>query len=306
MFTKFWEKLAEGIAGQWTAQALAPALVFWGGGLVAWASRFGWDRLTEWVESIDSTPIYIALSVGGLVLLAASTALVEWLQLTALRLAEGYWPGPLRRFRFALAGRVENKLREQEQRWQALAAVNPLQRNAAQQAEFSELDAKLAHYPVDPRHLMPTRLGNVLRAAEKYPWVRYGLATSVCWPRLWLVLPKETQETLGQARARLNSAARFLVWSVLFVLWTVLAWWAALAGIVAAVAAYRAMLGAAGTYGDLLRGAFDLHRFALYEGLRWPPPIGPHAEEIHGQRLTEYLFRGTGAQGIPFTPPPEE
>ena len=37
MGTKFWDELTEGLAGQWTAQKLGPALAFWGGGLLAWA-----------------------------------------------------------------------------------------------------------------------------------------------------------------------------------------------------------------------------------------------------------------------------
>ncbi len=57
---------------------------------------------------------------------------------------------------------------------------------------------------------MPTALGNLLRSAEEYPLVRYGLETAVCWPRLWLLLPSATQETLTRARQSLNDAARHL------------------------------------------------------------------------------------------------
>jgi hypothetical protein len=221
MVTKFWDKLAEGLAGQWTAQALGPALAFWGGGLLAWAWRYGWQPLLDWLVALNNTAAYIALAVGGLVLLAASSAAMTWLQLTALRLAEGYWPGPFRRLRFALARRLEKRLQVKDERWQQLADVEPEQRTAEQQAEYARLDAELTGYPVDPRHLMPTRLGNLLRAAEEYPRVRYGLATSVCWPRLWLLLPKETQEALSAARQGLNSAARLFFWGLLFAVWTV-------------------------------------------------------------------------------------
>jgi hypothetical protein len=184
--TKFWDKLAEGLAGQWTAQKLGLALAFWGGGLLAWAWRYGWQPLVDWLVALDSLAAYVALAVGGLLLLTASSAGATWLQLTILRLVEGYWPWPFRGLRFALARRVEERLQPKENRWQELADKAQEQRSAEEQDEYARLDAELSSMPVDPRHLMPTRLGNLLRAAEEYPRVRYGLATSVCWPRLWL------------------------------------------------------------------------------------------------------------------------
>jgi len=303
MVTKFWDKLAEGLAGQWTAQALGPALAFWGGGLLAWAWRYSWQPLVDWLVALDNTAAYVALAVGGLVLLAASAAAATWLQLAVLRLAEGYWPGPFRRLRFALARRLEKRLQGKDERWQQLADVEPQRRSAEQQAEYAQLDAELAGCPVDPRRLMPTRLGNLLRAAEEYPQVRYGLTMGVCWPRLWLLLPKEAQETLAGARERLNSAARLWVWSVLFAVWTMWAWWAVPLAAVAAVAAWWGMLNAAGVYGDLLRAAVDLHRLTLYEELRWPLPSGPADEPAHGRQLSEYLFRGTGSEKLQFVAP---
>lgn len=306
MVYKFWDKLAEGLAGQWTAQALGPALAFWGGGLLAWAWRYGWQALIDWLGALNNTAAYMALAVGGLVLLAASSAAATWLQPTVLRLAEGYWPGPCRRLRFALARQLEKRLLAKEERWQQLADVEPEQRTAEEQAEYAQLDAELAGYPVDPRHLMPTRLGNLLRAAEEYPQVRYGLTMSVCWPRLWLLLSKETQETIADARERLNSATRFLMWGVLFAVWTIWAWWAVPVAVVAAVAAYWGMLSAAGVYSELLRAAVDLHRFALYEELRWPLPSGLADEPVKGRQLSEYLFRGTGGEGLQFTVPPKK
>jgi hypothetical protein len=304
--TKFWDKLVEGLAGQWTAQKLGPALVFWGGGLLAWAWRYGWQPLVDWLVALDSLAAYVALAVGGLLLLTASSAGVTWLQLTILRLVEGYWPWPFRGLRFALARRVEGRLQPKENRWQELADKAQEQRSAEEQDEYARLDAELSSYPVDPRDLMPTRLGNLLRVAEEYPRVRYGLAMSVCWPRLWLILSEGTQTTLADVREQLNASARLLVWGVLFVVWTVWAWWAAPAAVAVTVAAYWAMLSAAGVYGDLLRAAFDLHRFALYEQLRWPLPAGPDGEETHGQQLSEYLFRGTGGGGVKFTTPPKK
>lgn len=305
MFDKFWEKMGEELGGRWAAQILGPMLAFWGGGALAWVWHTGqdWQQLEKQLAAIDAPAVYIALAVGGLFLLAASSALVSWLQRPILRLLEGYWPWPLRGLRFRLARRREKRLEKKEDRWQTLAAIPPERRTPEQQSEYARLDAELARYPVDPRHLMPTTLGNLLRSAEAYPKVRYGLGMSVCWPRLWLAMPQETQETLAQTRQKLNGAVHFFTWSALFAMWTVWAWWAIVVALVAALAAYWAALQAAGAYGDLLRAAFDLHRFQLYEQARWPLPPSPTGEETHGEAFSAYLFRGTADDNVQFTHP---
>lgn len=210
MFDKFWEKLGQELAGRWGSQTLGPMLAFWGGGVLAWLYRQGWDwqQLEQDLASIDNPAAYVGLAVGGLFVLLASSSVVSWLQRPVLRLLEGYWPGPFRGLRFRLARWRAKRLAKKETRWQALADVPPERRSAEQQSEYADLDAELAHYPVDSRRLMPTALGNLLRSAEEYPQVRYGLGMSVCWPRMWLVVPKETRETLAQAQQQLNSAVR--------------------------------------------------------------------------------------------------
>lgn len=129
------------------------------------------------------------------------------------------------------------------------------------------------------------------------------LDAAVCWPRLWLLLPKEAKKDLTETRGGLDAGAVAWLWSVLFLVWTVLAWWAAAVGVVAAVLAHRWMIGAAETYGDLLESAFDVHRTRLYAALRWPLPANAAEEREAGRRLTEYLWRGSDRSGTTFTQP---
>ena len=105
---------------------------------------------------------------------------------------------------------------------------------------------------------MPTRLGNILRAAETRPGNKYGLNAIICWPRLWLVLPEDVRTELNAARTRLDTGTLAGFWSLLFVVWVR---WAPLLGLLAAFIAYRGMLGAVGAY--LIESAFDVHRTAL-------------------------------------------
>lgn len=67
-------------------------------------------------------------------------------------------------------------------------------------------------FPSQPNRLMPTKLGNILRAAESRPYDKYGLDAVICWSRLWLLLPDGVKKELQEARSNLNTAARFWLW----------------------------------------------------------------------------------------------
>jgi hypothetical protein len=155
-----------------------------------------------------------------------------------------------------------------------------------------QLDWQLKQTPTQSDRLMPTQLGNILRAAERRSLEKYGLESVICFPRLWLLLPNEVKTELTEARARLNTMVRVWIWSLLFLLWSVWAWWTIPMGIISAFLAHQWMLNAAVIYGDLVESAFDLHRTALYKSLRFPLPKNPTEEQQTGRVLTDYLWRG--------------
>jgi hypothetical protein len=103
-----WENIGQALAKEWTARMLTPAFAFWGGGLLAWAFRYGWGDLAAW-WSARSALEQAALLVGGLLLVAFSAVVMEQVQNRLLWWAEGYGPRPLERLRFALARRWERK-----------------------------------------------------------------------------------------------------------------------------------------------------------------------------------------------------
>jgi len=53
----------------------------------------------------------------------------------------------------------------------------------------------------------------------------------------------------------------------------------------------------------MLEAAFDLHRAALYQQLRWPLPANPDDEYAQGLLVTQYLWRGLTGTAPEFTPP---
>jgi hypothetical protein len=59
------------------------------------------------------------------------------------------------------------------------------------------------YYPNKDR-LLPTALGNILRAGEDITTDRYGLDAVVVWPRLYPLLPKELKSILNDLRNQLD------------------------------------------------------------------------------------------------------
>ncbi len=292
MMTNLWQSLGGKLAERWLELLFSPALLFWG--LGAWLALppARWAALEQ---ALSAGPnLRLALTVAAALLgVMLSAAVARHLRFATLRLLEGYWPRPFAKLRGGWIERAARRQEKQQTDFQKLAGQGLDQLDTKQLADYLRLDAALMQAPADPRYLMPTRLGNVLRAAELAPRDRYGLDGVVCWPRLWLLLPENVRDELGQARESLDAAAELWLWAVLFLIWTPWACWLPLPALALALYAYRRALRAAEVYAALIQSAYDLHRFALYQALRWPPPANPAEERAQGKALTEFLWRGS-------------
>ena len=258
-----------------------------------------WKSLESFLQ-VETIAFGVALIVGVLFVLLVSAALVQWLTLPILRLMEGYWKWPLKGLRRRMVNGVNQMLAKKGQEWDQLADQYEAGSLDAEGMErYVELDNSLDEYPLEPNLRMPTKIGNILRAAEEYPGRCYGLEIVTTWPRLWLALPKETKEELAEARRSLNESAQLFVWGILFVVWVIWAWWAVPVAVVVALVAYLRTQSTAKVYGKLLRATYDLNRFALYEGLHWPLPEGPQVEKAIGEMLTVYLKRNIAPRSCP-------
>ena len=307
MLDKFWGAVGEKLGGQWIAALLQPALTFWAVGLLAWVRHqpAGWQELLAWWNGLGSTEAQLAVLVGALLGMLASSAVMGWAQGWLLRFLEGYWPRWANFVSRPLREKVCARLAPKMARWQALAqevaahggdlyCLRPAERE-----EYARLDRNIlllhppTQTPPQPEDVLPTALGNRLKAAESHAGARYGLDAIIAWPRLWPLLPDVLRTDVAEARAHLNAAVRLIGWGTLTCLWTFWAWWALLLGIIVVALAWFRALSAAETYGDLLRAAFDLHRFDLYKALHWPLPLATGETECaHGEQLTQHLFRG--------------
>jgi hypothetical protein len=307
---KFWEGVGSKLAERWAAVA-GPALMFWLGGLLAWAYHAGGlqqlGSLTDWLNR-QTTLTQLAVVLATLLAVLASGVIVDRLTFPALRLLEGYWPSWLTPLRRRLVQRIQDRAKAEDTDWQRLAAevlVRPESAGTEKLAAFARLDHRRRRRPSNPNRYLPTPIGNILRAAETRPSDKYGLDAVVVWPRLWLLLPDTARQELQAARTALNSAVAAALWGLLFCAfapWTPLVIPVGLAVAVAAV--WFWVPTRAETFGDLLEAAYDLHRTALYQQLRWPLPSSPKQEHSHGEQLSSYLWRGSDDPDPTFTSSP--
>src|SRR5665213_2035688 len=170
-------------------------------------------RIFPWEQ--DST--VAALTVFGLIV----TVLLYSLNIPLIRLYEGYpwidsWMGKWGVSRQQKRARSLREVRDRASLLmrQALETdrATLLTRQAretkvgqALPADFSQVLDHAAResdsFPVKESSILPTRLGNVIRAFEGYPNARYGIDAIVLWPRLVQKLPKEFTESLDAAKS---------------------------------------------------------------------------------------------------------
>jgi len=290
-----------------TVTTFATAFAYWGGGLGAWAySRGGYQSVSspgQWLgrQSVAGQSLIIPLF---LLAVGSSGLVVNRLGAAFLHLVEGDWPRwtvPLynrlvaRRTRRALA---EDRAWEQAQRDFAssptLTARLVVTRNV--------LNRRRRYRPVYPNYLLPTKVGNIVRAAEIRVAEKYGLANDVVWPRILLVLPEPAASQVTAARDGVDRAVAAVVWGLLFCAFAGLTPFVVPIGLaIAAIALLVVVPARVRALTDLMESVYDLHRDALYRQLRWPAPLNPSEDRAQGARLSDYLRKGSSAPEPLFT-----
>jgi hypothetical protein len=232
-------------------------------------------------------------------LLAAAAVLsliLQPLQFALIRAFEGYWGG-------WLPGRVLGSVGIAWQRGRrgrlrdarAVDAPEGTWRSKLAALRQEAASERLGEFP-DYDRILPTRLGNILRAAEDRAGSRHGLGAVVAWPRLYPLLDGRLLLILLEQRYQLNLQTRL---SAAFVLDAAIAtallrnygWWNLLGlGLLGlAWLSYRAALAAAKAYGTTVEAAFDLHRFQLLKALHVGLPPDGMTERKLNELVSEYL-----------------
>jgi hypothetical protein len=266
--------------------ALSAPLLLQGGRLEELAAD--WDKLTGTLK------FFIVAGYFSLVWFLAAVVASQWRNI--IRLFEGY---PL--------ARLVPTLAERGRTWH--------QRTIAE-LENSDAAWRLYYdYPRNPADVLPTRLGNIMRAAERYPHVRYGADTIIVWSRLYHVMPQEFRDDVQEARADLEFLLVIGLWSISFGLLSLLL--LALVGSPPVVTAscfalgiglgyacYRSALNAAREYGEHLKSGFELYRLDLLERLRYPPPGSVEEEQAAWEAVSGFVIYLSDADAWPYAPPP--
>ena len=270
---------------------LVLALV-WGG---APANSPDLHRFITRVEDLNGVEgALLAVALLGFALLT------QPLQLGLVRLMEGYWGTS--RAAGALASWSRKRHEGQRRKLEAAQMTTALDRDRTTTtigpAERSYAAWALTRrYPPAPL-VMPTRLGNALRAAEDRAGRRYGLDTIAAWPRLYPLLSERVAALIKDQRSQVDVGARF---TAVFLGATAISagllighgWWLLLPTATLALAwlSYRGACSAALAYGDGLEAAFDLHRFDLRAGLHLALPRTLEEERAMNQELSKFLLQ---------------
>ncbi|WP_329340106.1 hypothetical protein OG866_32055 [Streptomyces sp. NBC_00663] len=284
--TGFLAELGRKLAERWFTLLVLPGLAYL---LVAAAAfRLGhrdwhdgrelWDGFTALTEAGDPGR-QDALAMRAVLLVLAAVPVSAALGVLAQALAGpveralcGPWPRPF-------AGLSTRRTRLRADAWTAEDTAYREHRDPERAARRNALSL------IPPEH--PTRLGDRLRAPAVRLRQEYGIDLATVWPRLWLLLPTPTRDTLTEARGRLDTAFTLGGWAVLY-LALAARWWPAvlIALLVAAVARRRATV-AAEVYAELVEATVDLHLDRLHTRLAEPRP-----SPQQGRALTERLRRG--------------
>jgi hypothetical protein len=237
----------------------------------------------------------IGLLAGGLLLITLIAYLLQAFTRLLVQTFEGYtWPSALRRWVVARVAR----------RWRALKKERTEAVRQNDLARYAHLQDQLFHgYPDRAELLLPTRLGNVLRAAEGYAGRAYGMDAPFWWPRLWPLLPEKSQAAVDDGLTTMVSLLNLSALLVYVAVDVALylngcriphrVWWAAAAlalGGLLFIVAYRGAVAQARGYGQQIRIAIDLHRFKLLEALHLPLPATPQEERALWARLADWLY----------------
>jgi hypothetical protein len=180
-------------------------------------------------------------------------------------------------------------------------------------------------FPPSVKQIMPTRFGNILKAAEMYPATRYNIDSVQLWGRLSHVIPDSGMRKIDHANNQslflLNSTLLASAYAVLCIIFSLYQWMllkiphhnslffsigtklcdidlqknifgelvlAVLASGVAWVF-YEASLFNVNQFGDMIRTAYDLYRFNLLDALRLPLPVSLDDEKQTWLLVSQFM-----------------
>jgi hypothetical protein len=161
-----------------------------------------------------------------------------------------------------------------------------------------------SNFPGDELAVLPTRVGNIMRASEWHSYRRWGLDGATVWPRVEALLSDGERELLLNAKidfyVLVNATLGASVVGVLLIVDSAindggLTWWQWPLYIVPFLIAYllyRAAQWPARQWGGSVRSGVDLHRFEVYEKLGFRTPTSFSDERNLAREVNKVLAYG--------------
>jgi hypothetical protein len=290
MPTEALTQLAEVFRRRFLFNALLPTLVFTTATVGVIVECAGSRTLVaSWWTALDTvSKVFTALAYAAAIWFLAGAVASQWRAI--VRLFEGY---PIS----AITERLP--IDTPGVRWHREHA-------ARLRGSKPELDPEKAYLRYPPsRHeelILPTRLGNVLLAAELYPYDRYRIDPVLFWPRLYPLLPDQFQadyeEFVMEHEFPLVVAFESAIAAIIGGVATLLAGKPPLTfvmlfggGMLIAYGFYCLSISSAEEVGEQQRTAFDLYRDRLLE--HWPTPGDVRDEKLAFEAIesVRYLRR---------------
>jgi hypothetical protein len=257
------------------------------------------SQFVERIARLSDLEVGALLGVASLVVAMVATVACPPVQ----ALLEGH------HFRRLLAGWKKRH----EERWTAIDTA--LRQGPSGKSNLIQLGQDLRDYPLEKRFVMPTRLGNRMRAAETYGTNRFGLDT----PTFYFELRKHAGEQLVADLDRQTLAidamvSGLIVLTILAACSAAVALWSfdlaplmlTLIGVVCSVACYYAAWASAKGYIGAMRALVNEGRLGLVKslGLRLPDSLAD--ERAFWSDVRGYVFWGPGEPPWPGTAQREE
>jgi hypothetical protein len=242
----------------------------------------GGGTLDETETLVITTLLALASALGGVLLMALNREVI--------RLMEGYpylflngWQ--VRRYRRLT--RLADEIRTERKNLEKQKKELPPERRAKLEKAVASL---ATYFPDEERWVLPTGLGNAIRAFEIYPRVMYGLDAIEGWSRLLGVVPTDYREQINSAKTQMDFWVNLWLLALLFlpeyaafaiIRDGLMVPWAPLAAVVVAFFAASRAKSAAVQWGDFVKASFDLFLPELWTKLGFAP-----AEDADKERAT--------------------
>ena len=255
---------------------------------------------------------------------------------STVRFFEGYYfPSWISKPMISFLGRKYQKMKENIQ-----PVLDTIESKQAEELTIDELldfsdqreKAKYDYFnletiaPVDNKQLLPTRIGNILRASELYPSEKYSVPGVMLWPRLLQLIPKDLKDQLEEKNNQMvftlnSSLLAYLIGLVSIVLGLTRLLIQVSFGydtsippnffdrgfanlspyeyiiigtifVVGGYIAYCLSIPIVENFGLLVRASFDLYRFELLRKLNHPIPTSIQEEKNFWEKISEYMIAG--------------